>query len=963
MGIADFTSQRLRLSVVAMLVLFASAVIYTAVTQFRSISVHEDQAVVQDEDEQSGVFPPMFGAAINNALAMISTNVSGTQETGSYAPLTGSSLDTHSTNTSSTSSDVSSLKGPLLAALPSALSVFNDGTNDNSRITTVDGRVYVVRRSQGVDQYISVEWSDRGVTGQYTWKSTPSDINAIPILGSHVTKGGATIWSPPAIAVDNSGRMHVVAMSKSGSHIFWYTSCKRTANEDCTLVSHWSNPIKIAETASGDGYPVMASHGDRLHLALWDRQHGDVQYIRYYQCSIVDGPCASFAPQKKSELFDRDIKVMRMVVEQAGRALVIAVDDEGGMNVFYPEVRGESAITTYKNIYPSLPAHTFGSIGTTVDVKNRLWMSWGEKESQFRPYLGYCNILDHTLECSTGAPGSIGAPIAPTSGRGTAESPWGQYSALATDISGRMILLYNNPRDAKVWKVECTIQDGHTCTTAEEWRTEGASGVSCEGPSGALITDISVEDIRAKTVRVQWSTSDDATGFVYVDSGNAATAAPMGSAQTYARSHSIQLDALAPRTRYYFSILATNKCGMISRSARKAFMTSEYTNEDEARDSLRAYLLSEASRRKDEVLKMMSALAPVTQQLVKSFVSGLSGVSSAEQSSALRIAQEEFKKPTVLLDVEPDISLADTSATIRWTSPTKTTSLIAYASESEYKPEQPFVYSKQAGDKLAYTTAHEVVLTDLRPFTTYHYQIIGEAEDGAGVMGIHRTFGTLPVQPIFTEIKIDEVTEYSALVTWQTNIPTNTSITVQEYDTGVERIIVDPSYVQIHRNKITNLKEKTKYTVSVAAQTERGEEVRSQPETFQTSPDGEKPEISTVRTKLSLASGSKESVQAVISWATNEVASSIVEYAEGARLSGPSVEQSPIVEDQTTNHVVVISRLRPATIYTFQAVSIDQAGNRGQSKQFKIFTPRKEESVLELILKNFEASFGFLKGI
>jgi len=34
-----------------------------------------------------------------------------------------------------------------------------------------------------------------------------------------------------------------------------------------------------------------------------------------------------------------------------------------------------------------------------------------------------------------------------------------------------------------------------------------------------------------------------------------------------------------------------------------------------------------------------------------------------------------------------------------------------------------------------------------------------------------------------------------------------------------------------------------------------------------------------------------------------------------------------------------------------------------QQKEFKIITPRKQASVLELIIKNFEETFGFLRGV
>jgi hypothetical protein len=58
---------------------------------------------------------------------------------------------------------------------------------------------------------------------------------------------------------------------------------------------------------------------------------------------------------------------------------------------------------------------------------------------------------------------------------------------------------------------------------------------------------------------------------------------------------------------------------------------------------------------------------------------------------------------------------------------------------------------------------------------------------------------------------------------------------------------------------------------------------------------------------------------------------------------------------------VVLNRLRPATVYRFRVASADPAGNKALSRDYTLLTPQKKETVLEIIIKNFEETFGFLK--
>ena len=53
----------------------------------------------------------------------------------------------------------------------------------------------------------------------------------------------------------------------------------------------------------------------------------------------------------------------------------------------------------------------------------------------------------------------------------------------------------------------------------------------------------------------------------------------------------------------------------------------------------------------------------------------------------------------------------------------------------------------------------------------------------------------------------------------------------------------------------------------------------------------------------------------------------------------------------------------PATVYQFWLSCADEAGNEVQSENFVLFTPIQEKSIIDLILENFESTFGWVKNI
>ena len=57
---------------------------------------------------------------------------------------------------------------------------------------------------------------------------------------------------------------------------------------------------------------------------------------------------------------------------------------------------------------------------------------------------------------------------------------------------------------------------------------------------------------------------------------------------------------------------------------------------------------------------------------------------------------------------------------------------------------------------------------------------------------------------------------------------------------------------------------------------------------------------------------------------------------------------------------MVLTDFDPGKTYSFRAESMDSSGNVAQSDINTVLAPQQQESVFELILKNFEEMFGWV---
>jgi hypothetical protein len=125
------------------------------------------------------------------------------------------------------------------------------------------------------------------------------------------------------------------------------------------------------------------------------------------------------------------------------------------------------------------------------------------------------------------------------------------------------------------------------------------------------------------------------------------------------------------------------------------------------------------------------------------------------------------------------------------------------------------------------------------------------------------------------------------------------------------------------------------------------------------------PEISGIRSEGDVQSADiqpdrSRAAQLIISWETDEPATSQVLYGEGA--GGDNFPFSTQTDSQMRmKHVIVVNNLSPSKVYHFKVVSKDGASNVGESGSVTAITPKGTGTVIENVLGSLGRIFGFLQ--
>ena len=199
-------------------------------------------------------------------------------------------------------------------------------------------------------------------------------------------------------------------------------------------------------------------------------------------------------------------------------------------------------------------------------------------------------------------------------------------------------------------------------------------------------------------------------------------------------------------------------------------------------------------------------------------------------------------------------------------------------------------------------------------------------------------------------------------IQWITSSKTSSVVEYTNTLTGRRQQQEDKNLVENHVMKIENLNPATEYSIRTFGYDTDNNLFEGGNIKVKTTKDLKVPEISNIRINSALLPGQSNLLQTVISWTTNEPSTSQVYYDEGVS-KGEDLAKSVKQEGLTMEHILIVPSLKPSTVYRFRIISVDQAGNTARSPVKTVLTPEKGENVIDIIIKNLQESFGFLKNL
>ena len=400
-------------------------------------------------------------------------------------------------------------------------------------------------------------------------------------------------------------------------------------------------------------------------------------------------------------------------------------------------------------------------------------------------------------------------------------------------------------------------------------------------------------------------------------------------------SHSVILDNLDPGRTYYFRVVSADPSGNQGISADYRIQTAGTPPEGQ----------SQSEPTTKEIVEQIQKITSVEQllEIIKETTKAIKGI-----TEDLTIVGP----PTVVPETN--------SALVKWTTDREASGEVVFSRTQNFNGTN-FDFSQSSTG--AATSDHEIRLIGLEPFTEYSFQV--KSKDTFGIEGVSRTFTfrTKASLPDIRNLRIVKVEENAATLAWDTTVPAKALIEYQDLTTGIQNSVGRPTLATTHQMRLADLTLGTRYVAFVVAENSGGDRVRSQPVQFITVRDIAPPIITNVTNESTIFPGGESRIQTIVEWNTDEPASCTMTYREGV---AGGVDPTVIEKDTaqyTSSHVEVIVDFAPATVYQFWLNCTDEAKNKIQSENFVLFTPIQEKNIIDLILENFQSTFGWLKNI
>lgn len=465
------------------------------------------------------------------------------------------------------------------------------------------------------------------------------------------------------------------------------------------------------------------------------------------------------------------------------------------------------------------------------------------------------------------------------------------------------------------------------------------------------ISDVQIINATGTAVTIKWETDEDADSAV-----NYGLTPDYGMVRVpiaERTAHSVTLNNLEGGRTYYFRVISADENGNQGISADYKIQTDavpasgdqQGEGEGLAGDPT-AVPSSSPPPTTDEIVEQIKEITDPQEikKIVNEVVKAVQGI-----TEDLTIVGP----PTVIPET--------TTATVLWTTDREASSEVQFSPTRGYVDGAAFQFSQSSTQ--GNTTDHNIKLIGLEPYTEYSFKV--RSTDEYSITGESRTFTFLTKAslPNIRNLRVLKVEENAATLAWDTTVPSKALIEFQDLTTGAQSSVGRPTLATSHQMRLADLTLGTRYVAFVIAENSGGDRVRSQPIQFITVRDIAPPFISNVTNESTIFPGGESRIQTIVEWSTDEPASCTMTYQEGvAGGTDPTVLEKE-TKQYSTDHVEVIIDFAPATVYQFWLDCEDEAGNSVKSENFVLFTPIQEKNIIDLIIENFQSTFGWVRNI
>jgi hypothetical protein len=251
---------------------------------------------------------------------------------------------------------------------------------------------------------------------------------------------------------------------------------------------------------------------------------------------------------------------------------------------------------------------------------------------------------------------------------------------------------------------------------------------------------------------------------------------------------------------------------------------------------------------------------------------------------------------------------------------------------------------------------YSVVINELQDGTTYNYKIRLTDLEGYIYDSIENHVFKTPPKPQVSNARVQEligVASPTVMFSWDSNTEVNSIVRYRPSDSNKEMDKVDMEYILgLHEMEISGLQPETEYIAYIEGIDQLGNKAVSEQIRFTTKTDTRPPKIFNVKVEEDLISRAVQtdksrSAQLILTWETDEPATSRVEFGEGSM--GVYSSSSKIDQELRTKHLVILSGLTPSKVYSLQIVSADKVENTSKYGPLVSVTQKSNNTVLETV--------------